>query len=82
MRIAFVGGKLMTTIETVTISTKYQIVIPKKARESMGLKSGERLKLITYDGRIELIPVKPMKFYRGIAAGMDTRFDRDEDRHE
>ena len=70
----------MQNMETVTISTKYQIVIPKKAREAIGLQSGEKLKIMTYDGRIELIPVKPMKSFRGIAAGIDTQFDRGEDR--
>ena len=67
-------------METVTISTKYQIVIPKKAREAIYLQSGEKLNVITYDGRIELIPVKPMKSFRGIAAGIDVQFDRSEDR--
>ena len=70
----------MQTMETVTISTKYQIVIPKKAREAIGLQSGEKLKIMTYDGRIELIPVRPMRSFRGIAAGIDVRFDRDGDR--
>jgi AbrB family looped-hinge helix DNA binding protein len=67
-------------METVTISSKYQIVIPKKIREAASLQSGEKLKIMSYDGRIELIPVKPMKSFRGIAAGIDTQFDRDEDR--
>ena len=70
----------MQTMDTVTISTKYQIVIPKKAREAIGLQSGEKLKIMTYDGRIELIPVRPMTSFRGIAAGIDVRFDRDGDR--
>ena len=67
-------------METVIISTKYQIVIPKKAREAIGLQSGDKLKIMTYDGRIELIPVRPMKAFRGIAAGIDTQFERGEDR--
>ena len=66
--------------ETVTISSKYQIVIPKKAREAIGLQSGDRFKIIIYDGRIELIPVKSMKSFRGMAAGIDIHFDRGEDR--
>ena len=70
----------MQAMETVTISAKYQIVIPKKAREAVGLQSGEKLKIMTYNGRIELIPVRPMKSFRGIAAGINTQFDRDEDR--
>jgi len=70
----------MQAMDTITISAKYQIVIPKKAREAIGLQSGEKLKIMTYDGRIELIPVRPMESFRGIAAGIDVRFDRDEDR--
>ena len=70
----------METIETVTLSSKYQIVIPRKTREAIGLQSGEKLKLIVHDGRIELIPVKPMKSFRGIAKGIDTNIERDEDR--
>ena len=70
----------MHTMETVKISNKYQIVIPKKSREAIGLRSGETLKILVYNGRLELIPVKPMKLFRGIAAGIDTQFERDEDR--
>ena len=70
----------MQTMETVKISNKYQIVIPKRTREAIGLRSGENLKIMAYDGRIELIPEKPMKSFRGIAAGIDTQFDRGEDR--
>ncbi|MDR1621276.1 MAG: AbrB/MazE/SpoVT family DNA-binding domain-containing protein [Synergistaceae bacterium] len=47
------------------------MVIPKKTREVIGLRSGEKLKVIAYDGRIELIPVRPMKSFRGIAKGID-----------
>ena len=70
----------MQTMETVIISNKYQIVIPKKTREAIGLRSGEKMRIMAYDGRIELIPVKPMKLFRGIAAGIDTQFERNEDR--
>lgn len=70
----------MQSVETVTLSSKYQIVIPRKTREAAGLISGEKLKLIAYDGRIELIPVRPMRSFRGIARGIDTAVERDEDR--
>jgi AbrB family looped-hinge helix DNA binding protein len=71
----------MQLIETVTLSSKFQIVIPKKTREIIGLRSGEKLKMIVYDGRIELVPVKPMESFRGIAKGIDTRVERDEDQN-
>ena len=70
----------MQVMETVTISAKHQIVIPKKTRDAMGLQSGEKLTIMAYCGRIELIPVRPMNSFRGIAAGIDTQFDRGEDR--
>jgi len=70
----------MQTMETVTISEEYQIVIPQKVHEAAALRSGEKLKILASDGRIELIPVKPMKSFRGITAGINTEFDRNEDR--
>lgn len=70
----------MENMETVTVSSKYQIVIPRKTRERVGLVAGEQMKMISYDGRIELIPVKPIRSLRGIAKGIDTRLEREEDR--
>jgi AbrB family looped-hinge helix DNA binding protein len=65
---------------TVTISPKFQVVIPREIRESAGLKVGEILQVIQYGHRIELIPVKAMKSIKGLLKGMDTSFNRDEDR--
>ncbi len=65
---------------TVTISPKYQVVIPREVRESVGLKVGEILQVIQYGSRIELIPVKTMKSLKGMLKGMDTNFTRDVDR--
>ncbi len=64
----------------VTISPKYQVVIPKEIREKLGLSQGQKVKAIMYDGRIELIPVRPIKTMRGFLKGMDTSIERDEDR--
>ena len=66
--------------DTVTISPKYQVVIPREIRESAGLKVGEILQVIQYGSRIELIPVKTMKSIKGLLKGMDTHFTRDDDR--
>lgn len=65
---------------TVTISPKYQVVIPREVRESAGLKVGEILQVIQYGSRIELIPVKTIKSIKGMLKGMDTSFTRDDDR--
>jgi AbrB family looped-hinge helix DNA binding protein len=64
----------------VTVSPKYQIVIPKDVRESMGIKSGQKVQVLVYKNRIELIPLQPIGKLRGIAKGIDVPFKREEDR--
>ena len=49
----------------VTISPKFQVVIPKAIREKLGLTPGQRVETIIYDNRIELIPVRPIKKMKG-----------------
>ena len=66
-------------MSTVTISPKFQVVIPKEVRESMSLKSGEKLEVVQYGHRIELIPVKGVKALKGLLKGMNTNFVRDEE---
>jgi len=65
---------------TVTVSPKFQIVIPKNIRESMGIISGQKVQMLTYRNRIEVIPIKPMKKMRGFLKGLDTEVKRDRDR--
>ncbi|HHL45457.1 MAG TPA: AbrB/MazE/SpoVT family DNA-binding domain-containing protein [Gammaproteobacteria bacterium] len=65
---------------SVTVSPKYQVVIPKEVRESMGIVSGQKIQVLTYQNRIELIPVRPMKKLRGFLKGIDTSVKRDKDR--
>ncbi len=68
-------------MESVKLSEKYQIVIRLKIRKKMGLKPGLIFQVISYDDRIELIPVLPMVEMRGFLKGFDSHFDRDrEDR--
>ena len=64
----------------VTISPKYQIVIPKEIREKLGLSPGQKVEVIMYQGRIELIPVRPIEKMRGFLKGMNTTVEREEDR--
>ncbi len=64
----------------VTVSPKFQVVIPKEIRESMGIVSGQKVQIMTYQNRIELIPLKPMKELRGALKGIDTTVERDSDR--
>ena len=64
----------------VTVSPKYQIVIPKEIRESMRIFSGQKIQIMPYQGRIELIPLRPMKEMKGFLEGIDTSVVREEDR--
>ncbi|HLE20235.1 MAG TPA: AbrB/MazE/SpoVT family DNA-binding domain-containing protein [Vicinamibacteria bacterium] len=65
---------------TVTVSPKYQVVIPREIRESLGLKPGEKFQVFEFEGRIELVPVKDLKKMRGFLKGIDSTVPRDEDR--
>ena len=65
---------------TVTVSPKYQVVIPKAVRESMGIVRGQKVQILAYHNRIELIPIHPMKTMRGILKGIDTGVERENDR--
>lgn len=64
----------------VTVSPKYQVVIPKDVRESLGIYSGQKIQVLTYQNRIELIPIKPMKKMRGFLKGINTKVKREKDR--
>jgi AbrB family looped-hinge helix DNA binding protein len=64
----------------VTVSPKYQIVIPKEIRDAMGIVSGQRVQILVHQNRIELIPLKPMREMKGFLKGIDTGVARDEDR--
>ncbi len=67
-------------MRAVTVSPKFQVVIPKDVRESMGIISGQKVQMLTYCNRIELIPIKPMSEMKGILKGIDTEVLRDKDR--
>ncbi len=67
-------------METITISPKFQVVIPKRIREGLKLKAGQKVQAIQYENRIELIPVRPIRKMRGFLKGIDTDVLREEDR--
>lgn len=67
-------------MQTVTVSPKFQIVIPSQVRRSLDIQSGAKLEVIPYRGRIELVPVQGIKSMRGFLGGIDTSVDRDTDR--
>jgi AbrB family looped-hinge helix DNA binding protein len=67
-------------MNTVTISPKFQVVIPQGVREAMGLRSGEKAQVISFRNRIEIIPLRDIRKLRGYLKGIDTSFDREVDR--
>ena len=66
-------------MKTVTLSAKFQVVIPKAIREALRLTAGEKLRVMHYAGRVEFIPVRPMRKMRGFLRGMDTQIEREDD---
>jgi AbrB family looped-hinge helix DNA binding protein len=67
-------------METVTVSPKFQIVIPKLIRERLGMSPGQKVQAIVHGDRIELIPVRPIKEMRGFLKGIATTVERETDR--
>ena len=67
-------------MDTTTVSTKFQVVIPLRVRRALGIRPGQKVQVIPYEGRIELIPLEPMKKARGFLKGIDTRVEREDDR--
>ncbi len=63
----------------VTVSPKYQVVIPKDVRERAGIVAGEKLEVLSFENRIELVRSRPMRETRGFLRGLDPSFERDED---
>jgi len=67
-------------METVTVSPKFQIVIPKLIREGLGLSPGQKVQAIMYEDRIELIPVRSIREMRGFLKDIATTVEREADR--
>ncbi|MBN1542547.1 AbrB/MazE/SpoVT family DNA-binding domain-containing protein [candidate division KSB1 bacterium] len=64
----------------VTISPKFQVVIPQQIRQAMKLFPGQKVQVIMYGNRIELVPERDIKTMRGFLKGINTCIKRDEDR--
>jgi len=67
-------------MSTVTVSPKYQVVIPKDVRDTMDIRPGQKVRVFGYGDRIELVLVRKMSEMRGFLKGIDTSVPRDEDR--
>ena len=67
-------------MNTVTLSSNYQLIIPEVMRDEIGFKAGTSFEIISYDNRIELIPIKSIKSMKGIFKGINTNIIREIDR--
>jgi AbrB family looped-hinge helix DNA binding protein len=67
-------------MDTTTVSPKFQVVIPLRVRKALGIRPGQKIQVIPYEGRIELIPIRPLKQARGFLRGIDTSIEREQDR--
>ena len=66
-------------MSTVTVSPKFQVVIPEKIRKAMGIKPGQKFEVLEYEGCLELVPVKQMRLLRGSLKGLDTDVHREKE---
>jgi AbrB family looped-hinge helix DNA binding protein len=67
-------------MESVIVSRRFQVVIPKSIRQSLGLKPGTRVQVMLYGERIEIVPLRKTKAMRGLVKGIDTDVPREQDR--
>ena len=67
-------------MQTVILSPKYQVVIPRAVREALRLRPGQKMQVVEYEGRIEFIPERDITELRGFIKGINTEFEREEDR--
>lgn len=74
------GDRWSNAMSFVTVSPKYQVVIPKEIREKMGIKPGQKVDMLIHEGLITLVPLRPIEELRGIAREIDAEFERQPDR--
>lgn len=77
------GGRRKARVRAMTavaVSSACQITIPQSNVERHDIRPGQKIQVIPYEGRIELILLRPMCDMRGFVRGIDTRVDREADR--
>jgi AbrB family looped-hinge helix DNA binding protein len=67
-------------MQSITVSPKYQVVIPKTVRKALNIRPGQKMQVVEYAGRIELIPERDIQELRGFLKGINTKFKQEEDR--
>ena len=65
---------------SVTVSPKFQVVIPQAVREQLQIEAGQKLQVVAFDRRIELLPIEPARQLRGFLGGIETDVLREDDR--
>ena len=65
---------------SVTVSPKFQVVIPREARESLHIRPGQKLQVLVYNGQLRFIPIRALRELRGAYKGLGSDVDRDDDR--
>jgi AbrB family looped-hinge helix DNA binding protein len=68
----------LNAMNTVTLSESFEVRIPQEVREALHLVPGDQLRIIRFEGHVELVPVRPMREYRGFLRGMDATIDRED----
>ncbi len=67
-------------MQAVTVSPKFQVVIPQAVREQLCIAAGQKLQVLVYEHRIELLPLEPPRALRGFLSGIATDIPREDDR--
>ena len=67
-------------MQSVTLSPKFQVVIPRPVRNRLRLVPGQKMQVLEYKGRVEFIPERDISELRGFARGINTDFEREKDR--
>jgi len=67
-------------MQAVTVSPKFQIVIPQAVRAQLNIVAGQKLQVLAFEQRIELLPIEPARRLRGFLPGLATDVPREKDR--
>ncbi|HSY82201.1 MAG TPA: AbrB/MazE/SpoVT family DNA-binding domain-containing protein [Gemmatimonadaceae bacterium] len=67
-------------MDAVTLSPKFQVVIPRHVRETLAWRPGDKLQALIVGDAVQFVPIRPMRAMRGFARGIDTTVERDDDR--
>jgi AbrB family looped-hinge helix DNA binding protein len=66
-------------MEAVTVSPKFQVVIPRSIRERLKIRAGQKMQVIPIGDHIMLVPLRPVTEVRGALPGLNTDVEREEE---